>query len=183
MNTKFTAAAQAIAEHFKQAEAQRGEPFRDTFINPMCNDAVTPNFVGIPIQLLRQLIACQVPEMFLADGVTSNPEWIAFKHSLPRPEASTEPLGPLVGCGDGNTRLAPDRPYSKPPAVIGYQQWDHELERWDRSIADRNVHARQRALHAGEVFPSSHDLKKVGNPDAGAVLQPAQKFDPYSGRN
>lgn len=56
MNTKFTAAAQAIAEHFKQAEAQRGEPFRDTFTNPMNNDAVMPNFVGIPLALLRALV-------------------------------------------------------------------------------------------------------------------------------
>ncbi|MDP3165157.1 MAG: hypothetical protein Q8N06_06840 [Hydrogenophaga sp.] len=60
MNTKFTSAAQAIAEHFKQAEAARGEPFRDTFINPMDNDAVTPNFVGIPVALLRTLVACDV---------------------------------------------------------------------------------------------------------------------------
>lgn len=59
MNTKFTAAAQAIAEHFKAAEAARGEPFRDTFTNPMCNDAVTPNFVGIPLALLRALSAAQ----------------------------------------------------------------------------------------------------------------------------
>jgi hypothetical protein len=56
MNTKFTAAAQAIADHFKQAEALRGEPFRDTFTNPMCNDAVTPNFVGVPLALLRALV-------------------------------------------------------------------------------------------------------------------------------
>lgn len=60
MNTKFSAAAQAIAEHFKQAEAQRGEPFRDTFINPMANDAVTPNFVGIPVALLRALVNAPV---------------------------------------------------------------------------------------------------------------------------
>lgn len=59
MNTKFTAAAQAIADHFKQAEAQRGEPFRDTFTNPMNNDAVTPNFVGVPLALLRTLTEYQ----------------------------------------------------------------------------------------------------------------------------
>lgn len=61
MNTKFTAAAQAIADHFKAAEAARGEPFRDTFTNPMNNDAVTPNFVGIPLALLRALVAAAGP--------------------------------------------------------------------------------------------------------------------------
>lgn len=61
MNTKFTAAAQAIADHFKQAEAQRGEPFRDKFTNPMNNDAVTPNFVGIPLALLRALVEAREP--------------------------------------------------------------------------------------------------------------------------
>ena len=71
MNTKFTAAAQAIADHFKATEAKRGEPFRDTFTNPMCNDAVTPNFVGIPLALLRALVEAQNPETFLADGVNS----------------------------------------------------------------------------------------------------------------
>lgn len=60
MNTKFTAAAQAIADHFKAAEAKRGEPFRDTFTDPMNNDAVTPNFVGIPLALLRALVEAQM---------------------------------------------------------------------------------------------------------------------------
>lgn len=55
MNTKFVAAAQAIAEHFKAAEARRGEPFGETFIDPMNNDAVTPNTAGIPVSLLRAL--------------------------------------------------------------------------------------------------------------------------------
>lgn len=56
MNTKFTAAAQAIADHFKAAEAKRGEPFRATFTDPMNNDAVTPNSVGVPVALLRALV-------------------------------------------------------------------------------------------------------------------------------
>lgn len=59
MSTQFTAAAQAIADHFKQAEVARREPFSDTFINPMDNDAVTANFVGIPVALLRALMAAQ----------------------------------------------------------------------------------------------------------------------------
>lgn len=61
MSTKFTAAAQAIADHFKQAEAKRGEPFEMTFINAMNNDAVTPNFVGIPVALLRALVDAPAP--------------------------------------------------------------------------------------------------------------------------
>lgn len=52
-------AAQAIADLFKQAEAKRGEPFEPTFTNPMNNDAVTPNFVGIPVALLRALTNAQ----------------------------------------------------------------------------------------------------------------------------
>lgn len=87
MNTRFIAAAQAIAEHFKAAEARRGEPFGETFIDPMNNDAVTPNTVGIPVSLLKGLVAAyQLPPMYLADGVTSNPEWLAFKHSIKNPD-------------------------------------------------------------------------------------------------
>ncbi|HQR97614.1 MULTISPECIES: hypothetical protein [unclassified Polaromonas] len=61
MNTKFVAAAQAIAEHFKAAEARRGEPFAETFIDPMNNDAVTPNTAGIPVDLLRALVEARDP--------------------------------------------------------------------------------------------------------------------------
>lgn len=60
MNTKFTAAAQAIADHFQQAEARRGEPFGETFIDPINNDAVTPNTVGIPVALLRALVEAEM---------------------------------------------------------------------------------------------------------------------------
>lgn len=70
MNTKFTAAAQAIAEHFKQAEAKRQEAFRETFIDPMNNDAIKPNFVGIPVALLRALVEANDQTM----SIVSNPD-------------------------------------------------------------------------------------------------------------
>lgn len=73
MNTKFTAAAQAIADHFKQAEAKRGEPFGLTFTNPMNNDAVTPNFVGLPVALLRALVEAPEP----------NAEAVSFAGAVP----------------------------------------------------------------------------------------------------
>jgi hypothetical protein len=63
MNTKFTVAAQAIVDHFRQAEARRGEPFELTFINPMNNDALITNCVGVPVVLLRALVEASNPDV------------------------------------------------------------------------------------------------------------------------
>ena len=88
MHTKFIAAAQAIADHFTHMVARRGEPFSETFIDPMNNDAVKPNVAGIPVTLLNALVGAQIPAMFLADGVTSNPDWLVFKHNVLNPDAT-----------------------------------------------------------------------------------------------
>ncbi|MES2946016.1 MAG: hypothetical protein V4772_24375 [Pseudomonadota bacterium] len=57
MNVALKAAALAIAEHVKQHEAMRGEPLRATFKNPMANDALTTNCFGIPVPMLKALVA------------------------------------------------------------------------------------------------------------------------------
>lgn len=61
MNPEFTKAANAIAEHFKQAEAKRGEAFADTFKDALNDNAVVPTSVGIPVALLRALANAQEP--------------------------------------------------------------------------------------------------------------------------
>jgi hypothetical protein len=74
MNTRFISAANAIARYFKQLEAQRGAPFSDTFRNALNRDAVTPTSVGVPLTLLRELVASQEP------------------HGLPPPDGNNKPL-------------------------------------------------------------------------------------------
>jgi hypothetical protein len=98
MNARFIAAAVAIGEHFKKAEVRRGEPYPATFINPMQNDAVTPNAVGVPVTLLRALADAQdKPEGTPAYAPLSRKEISALVCMIwGAPVSETELLGVIV---------------------------------------------------------------------------------------
>lgn len=166
MNTKFTAAAQAIADHFNQAEARRGDQFPETFSDPMCNDAVRANTVGIPVALLRALTNAQEATV----NSVAEPVHIALKAAF------------LVGLAALIDRMSEDVDL---PAQARWKTWvQKEVDSIpDEMTGDYAIDCAIKFFNeADPVLLSSDDLKKVSNPDAGAVLQPAPDFDPYSGR-
>lgn len=56
MSSSIKAAAMAIVEFVNELETMRGEPLQASFKNPMANGALTTNYVGIPVPMLKALV-------------------------------------------------------------------------------------------------------------------------------
>lgn len=57
MRPNLHRAAQAIADYFNTIEAKRGELIKDVFNNQLIDGKPTVNVIGVPVPMLRALIA------------------------------------------------------------------------------------------------------------------------------